>query len=134
MYIELLAGLGIGSTGTTLVQYFLKRRESAHQSKRKDLEARYQVIILLMYAALDFDGNKTSLRINRPDLKTREDVLADLKAEWYNMLLFASKKTLENLHLFITAPEKESFQQTALSMREDLGRGTFVWEHQDFGF
>jgi len=77
----LVAGLGIGSVVTALIQYGLKIKEVAHQSQRQDLEARYKVIILLMYAAHDFVSNETTMRIHRPDLKCREDVLAELHAE-----------------------------------------------------
>ena len=118
----LVAGLGIGSVITAQIQHGLRLKEAAHQSQRKDLEARYRVIILLMYAAYDFAGNETSMRIHRPDLKTRDDVLADLRAEWVNMLLFASKVTLDSLRLFISEPTPNNLARCAISMRVDLGR------------
>jgi len=46
-----------------------------------------------MHAAFDFESNKTTLRINRPDLQNKQSVLDELKAEWYNMMLFASAET-----------------------------------------
>lgn len=118
----LAAGLGIGSVATALIQYALKRKETAHQSQRHDLEARYKVIILLMYAACDFAGNETTVRIHRPDLKTRDDVLGDLRAEWINMLLFASKSTLDSLRHFVSDPTTINLAECAISMRKDLGR------------
>ena len=121
-WITLFLGLGIGSGITALVQHFLKKRESAFNSQRQDLEKRYRVIILLMYAAYDFEPNHISLRINRPDLATQEDVLEDLKAEWFNMLLFASDTTQNSLHRFIHTPDLTSLKRTAISMRKDLGR------------
>jgi len=89
----LIAGLGIGSVVTAWIQHSLKLKETAYESQRKDLEARYRVVILLMYAAFDFESNKTTLRINRPDLQNKQSVLDELKAEWYNMMLFASAET-----------------------------------------
>lgn len=124
--IGLVAGLGIGTAITAWIQHILKIREESHQSQRKDLEARYRVIILLMYAVVDFESNKGTLRINRPDLKNKEDVLGDLKAEWYNMMLFASQNTLDSLQDFITAPDRNILVATANSMRKDLGRGSFA--------
>jgi hypothetical protein len=124
----LVAGLGIGSVITALIQYSLKIKEVAHQSQRKDLEARYKVIILLMYAAHDFASNETAMRINRPDLKSRENVLAELQAEWVNMLLFASKLTLDTLHQFIANPSSRNLVSCAVSMREDLGRDSLDFE------
>jgi hypothetical protein len=119
----LVAGLGIGSAVTAYIQHFLKKREFAYQSQRQDLEKRYRVIILLMYAAFDYEKNKTSFRIQRPDLKNQEDVLDELKAEWYNMLLFASEQTQKDLHSFILVPSLSNLKKAAISMRRDLGRG-----------
>jgi hypothetical protein len=118
----LVAGLGIGSVVTTLIQHGLKIKEAAHQSKRQALEARYKVIILLMYAAHDFVSNETTMRIQRPDLKSRDDVLAELYAEWINMLLFSSRATLDLLRQFISEPTSNNLINCAISMRKDLGR------------
>lgn len=118
----LIAGLGIGAVITAMIQHFLKIKEISYQSQRQDLEKRYRVVILLMYAAFDFEANKTALRINRPDLKDKKSVLEELEAEWVNMLLFASEETLNNLKSFIEKPNEGNLQKTALSMRNDLGR------------
>src|SRR5258706_10261622 len=118
----LVAGLGIGSVITAQLQHALRIKEAAHQSQRHDLEARYRVIILLMYAAYDFAGNETAMRIHRPDLKSQADVLEDLRAEWTNMLLFASKITLHSLRVFISEPTAKNLAKCAISMRVDLGR------------
>lgn len=124
LIVGLIAGLGIGSATTAWIQHSLKRREAAYQSHRKDLEARYRVVILLMYAGFDFESNKTTLRINRPDLIDKQSVLDELTAEWYNMMLFASEDTLESLRSFIQNPDKNNLRKTASAMRKDLGRGT----------
>jgi len=73
-------------------------------SQRRDLEARYRVIILLMYAACDFPTNAAAMRIHRPDLKSQDDVIDDLRAEWVNMHLFASKGTLVHLDAHSSEP------------------------------
>lgn len=127
-WTTLLAGLGIGSVATAWIQHSLKLREAAYQSQRKDLEARYRIVILLMYATFDYEGNKTSLRINRPDLQNKQSVLDELKAEWYNMMLFASTDTLESLRGFIQNPDKGNLRKTASAMRKDLGRGNIAIE------
>ena len=118
----LIAGLGIGSVVTAQIQHALKIKEAAHESQRHDLEARYKVIILLIYAAYDFSGNETAMRIHRPDLETQTDVLNDLRAEWTNMLLFASRSTLDRLRIFIGEPTANNLAKCAVSMRVDLGR------------
>ena len=119
-----VTGLGIGTVGTALVQHSLERRKVAHESQRKDLEARYRVVILLMYAAIDFRGNQASLRINRPDLKTKQAVLDELRAEWVNMILFASSSALASLQAFIEKPSHATMVASAKAMRNDLGRGS----------
>lgn len=123
-WITLILGLGVGSAVTGLIQHLLKRKEVAYQSRRQELEKRYRVVILLMHAAFDFKANKTSLRIQRPDLKSQQDVLEELKAEWYYMLLFASVNTQKDLHSFIQKPNLDNLKKAAISMRHDLGRGS----------
>lgn len=120
----LLAGLGIGSVFTSFAQHFLKQKELDLKSRREDLERRYRVIILLMYAAQDFQSYETAIRIQRSDLKSKEDVIDELKAEWFNMLLFSSEQTQTFLHKFIEDPNTKNLKRAAISMRKDLGRGS----------
>lgn len=115
--------LGIGTALTALVQHSLRRRKAVQDSRRKDLEARYRVVILLMYAAVDFGANRAHLRIHRPDLETEESVLQELEAEWVNMTLFASIPVLTSLRSFIRSPSKASLPKAAKDIRKDLGRG-----------
>jgi len=122
--LSLITGLGIGAVITSIAQHFIRKRELAYDSQRKELEARYRVVILLMYAASDFKGNEANLRINRPDLKTQKDVLEELVAEWHNMILFASSMTLDSLHAFIQTPSKANLLRAAYAMRKDLGRSS----------
>jgi hypothetical protein len=119
----LVAGLGIGTAITALIQHSLKLKESTHESQRKDLEARYKVVILLMYAAFDFAGNGKKIRLIRPDLRSKQDVLEELEAEWTNMILFSSPVTLKSLRQFIKEQTREHLLTTAFAMRKDLGRG-----------
>ena len=127
--LGVLGGLGIGSAITAVVQSRLKLTLAYRESQRQDLERRYRVIILLMYAAHDFSGSETTLRINRPDLTDRDMVLSELQAEWVNMLLFALRSTLESLRVFIADPSFSHLVSCATSMRRDLGRDAFTqWD------
>ena len=105
-----LAGLGIGSVFTASVQYFLKKREPNFLRQREALESRYQVVILLMYAAYDWDRNQNAMRIQRPDLSSQKDVFDDLRAEWINMLLFASMQTQIELQNFVAEPTLQNLK------------------------
>jgi len=133
-WVSLIIGLGLGSVVTGLIQYFIRRKEVAYQSRREELEKRYRVIILLMYAALEFKSNKAATRINRPDLNDQQDVIEELKAEWYNMLLFASSDTQKELHSFIEHPNLDGLKKAAISMRKDLGRGNMGNELNELQF
>lgn len=119
----LVSGIGVGSVVTAGIQYFIKRKETSLDSQRKDLEARYKVVILLMYGAFAFKKSEAFMRNYRPDLSTPQAVLDELVTEWHNMTLFASGKTLDALRAFIHAPSEEAFASAALAMRGDLGRG-----------
>lgn len=130
----LFTGLGIGSIVTALIQHLLQKRAAVLESQRQDLEKRYKVIILLMYAAFEFESNKSTLRIQRPDLSSQDDVLGELKAEWYNMLLFASGQTQTNLHAFIVSPTIQNLKNTAMAMRKDLGRDVIEHSLEELNF
>jgi hypothetical protein len=122
----LVGGVGIGAVVTALVQYLLERNKSIRESQRKDLEARYRVVILLLYAAVDFEANREMLRTRRPELGNKQAVLEELQTEWVNMVLFASSATLSALRAFIAEPSRSNLLAAAQAMRADLGRGKVV--------
>jgi hypothetical protein len=51
---------------------------------------------------------------------TAKDVAESLKAEFYDMTLFASKDVITAVNGFINAPSEESFGGALLAMRRDL--------------
>ena len=122
----IVGGVGIGAVVTAFVQHRLERSKSAHESQRKDLEARYRVVILLLYAAVDFDANRKMLCSHRPELADKQSVLEELQTEWVNMVLFSSSTTLSCLRAFIDEPSRSNLLATAQAMRADLGRGKVV--------
>ena len=111
---------------TAFVQHRLERNKVSHESQRKDLEVRCRVIILLLYAAVDFEANREMLRTHRPELGSRQAVLEELETEWVNMALFASSETLSGLREFIAESSRSNLLAMAQGMREDLGRGKVV--------
>lgn len=54
------------------------------------------------------------------DVKTSEDIIEYLKAEYHEMLLYASKDVLVALQSFVKKPTRTNFLKTVLSMRKDL--------------
>jgi hypothetical protein len=101
-----------GFSGSAEIQSFYIGRSSK--------EARFKCIILLMYSILDFDKQSSSLGQHRPNLRSRDDVIEELKAEWHNAILFSSNEALKAAHAFIQEPSTAHFRRTALAMRRDL--------------
>lgn len=123
--LEVVAAFGLGAVLAALAQHFLQRRDKALDSRRQELEARYRVIPLLMYAVLYFEKSAATLSIHRPEMKSQQDVIEELKAEWHNMLLFGSPRAIDALKVFIESPSTSSYLAAISAMRADLGRGGF---------
>ena len=107
----------------TYFRILWERKKEAQLHKQEFKEARYKCVILLMYAALDFDTHAPLLHQhgrNFPDLKSLHD---ELKTEWHNMFLFASEDVLVEIHGFILSPSVTALRKTANAMRSDLWGG-----------
>ncbi|MEM7793185.1 MAG: hypothetical protein AAF579_01870 [Cyanobacteria bacterium P01_C01_bin.118] len=115
--------LGIGGIFGTYFRILWERKNTTLLQKQEFKEARYKCIILLIYSALDFDKNKVMLRQQGRKFLSREDLMDELKAEWHNMILFASDGALMNTHTFIKNPSYETFRIASLAMRKDLWGG-----------
>lgn len=121
-----IAALGLIGVGGILGTYFRilwERRNTALLQKQEFKETRYKCLIMLMYSALDFEKNETMLRQHGRNFATLEDLLDELKAEWHNMILFASDSVLIETHAFIRNPSHIAFRKASLAMREDLWGG-----------
>ena len=60
------------------------------------------------------------LIIQRPDIKSREALYNELKAEWTNMVLYASDKVILSMKRFLESSGKTTFNEMVLAMRKDL--------------
>lgn len=77
-----------------------------------------------MLSCLDFEKNKQMLhKHGRPEINKLEDLKDELKAEWNNMILFASDEVLTKMHKFLENPSQNIFRETAIAMRKDLWGG-----------
>ncbi|PSN20072.1 hypothetical protein C7271_03930, partial [filamentous cyanobacterium CCP5] len=56
------------------------------------------------------------------------------KAEWHNMILFASDGVLIDSHAFICNPSYKAFRKASLSMRQDLWGGKLTSQLKDLAF
>lgn len=121
--LSVLGAFGAGGIIGGYFQQLWDRRKEAQSHKQEFKEARYKCIILLMYAALDFDTHAPLLRQHGRDFRTIQDLMTELKTEWYNMMLFASDDVLATTHYFIQRPNQTTFQKSVLAMRNDLWGG-----------
>jgi len=65
-------------------------------------------------------SNIKYLSNRQPDIYSAEDVIEYLKAEYHEMMLYASNEVVLNVKSFIETPTKDNFLETVLAMRQDL--------------
>lgn len=75
-----------------------------------------------MYSALDFEKRNENLKKFR-DFNSKAELIEELKAEWNNALLFASKAVIIDFQKFILKQDQKNYFETILSMRNDLYGG-----------
>lgn len=56
----------------------------------------------------------------RPDLQNLDDWKNEVRAEWFNLLLFASDDVIKTLKEFIQTPNNATYAKTVIAMRKDL--------------
>ena len=88
--IAALRLIGIGGIIQSLISFFINSRKAKDDSKLATKEKRYKAIILLSYAFVNYEKEKSTLLINRPNIKSKEELFNELNAEWVNMSLYAS--------------------------------------------
>lgn len=115
--------LGVGGFAGTYLRILWERKKEAQLHKQEFKETRYKCVILLMYAALDFKTHVPFLRQHGYRFDNIDELHNELKAEWHNMILFASEEVLVSVHEFIRTPSVERFRKSALAMRADLWGG-----------
>ena len=121
--ITVLGLLGVGGVIGTYLRILWERKKEAELHKPEFKETRYKCVILLMHAALDFENQVHLLRQHGRDHADVASLLEELRAEWHNMILFASEDVLVSVHAFIREPSIKRFRQGALAMRKDLWGG-----------
>jgi hypothetical protein len=112
--------IGIGGLLKSLIDYLIEGRKKRTEAQHQFKETRFKPIILLLNSLAHYDREKDKLVRHRPDLKTKEDLVNELKTEWTNMILFASDNVIETMRDFIEEPNENNFNRTILAMRTDL--------------
>lgn len=118
--ISTIGLIGLGGLIKSLLDFFIDDRRRKSEAKHLFKEVRYKAIILLDYALINYDTEKSKLLNNRPDIKSKDDLFNEIYTEWVNMALYASDKVIFSMKVFIQNPTEATFTETILAMRKDL--------------
>src|SRR3989304_8024816 len=102
-YEEIIAVLGIVGIGgiiATSLTYVYEKRKQIKFSEQEEKEKRYKALAIQMRIVVEPENLKYVKHI-RPDLVTIEDWKNEVRAEWFNLLLFASDDVVKALKQFI---------------------------------
>ncbi len=120
---QIIAGLGligIGGILQSLISYFINSKKVKDDSKQATKEKRYKVIILLSYALVNYEYEKATLLINRPNIQSKEELFNELSVEWVNMSLYASDGVIMKMKSLLESNSKSDYNELILEMRKDL--------------
>jgi hypothetical protein len=72
---QILTGIGLIGFGGLLksgFDFLISTRKAKQDAKQNTKETRYKAIILMCYALVNYEREKTTLVINRPDINSIE--------------------------------------------------------------
>jgi len=118
--------VGLGGLLKSILDFFIGSRKAKQDAKLTFKEVRYKAIILMSYALVNYEKEKTMLVVNRPDIASIDRLLNELHAEFINMLLYGSDEVILNLKKIIDHPTADTLNILAIKMRKDL-YGITTW-------
>lgn len=118
--LSALGLIGIGSVISAVVSYFIGGKKKKSDAKQELKETRYKAVLLLCYAFVNFEKEKTTLVINRPNINSKELLLNELNAEWVNMSLYASDSVIARMKALLEEQTIVAFNMLIIEMRKDL--------------
>lgn len=118
--INAIALVGVGSILRGVFDFFAANKKFKQDAKQITKETRYKAIILMCYALVNYDREKTTLIINRPDIDSMDRLINEIQAEFINMSLYASDKVIISMKELILNKDVNSLNELAISMRKDL--------------
>ena len=120
---QILTGIGlvgIGGLLKSLFDFLVASRKLKNDAKQSTKEIRYKAIILMCYALVNYDREKTTLIINRPDIDSINRLKNEISVEFINMSLFGSDNVIIAMKKFISEPDVIALNNLAIAMRKDL--------------
>jgi len=130
LVLSLLTALGLGSIlGAFFQSKFQFNRELLSQ-KTELKKKRYGAIIVQMLIVLDFEKNIKYGQLHRPDLRTLDDYINEIKAELLNALSYAKDDVVIAIAEFLKKNDYQTYIKAVISMRKDLwGKKTKIKEN-----
>jgi hypothetical protein len=107
----------VGGIVAGYVTFRLNKSKELEFLKREQKEKRYKSAILHMAAYLEDDFEYL---VSRPEITTKEQVKAHLRAEYHQMIFYASREVVISVRAFIKKPTQKSYASVLLAMRKDL--------------
>ena len=117
--ISLATLFGVGGIIGGYTTFKLNKAKELEFKLREQKQKRYKSTLLFMDAYLKPD-NITYLRRIHEALRDKNDVREWLKAEYHEMVLYASKDVVIAVRDFVNKPSDKTFVITLLAMRKDL--------------
>jgi hypothetical protein len=111
--------LGVGGIVGGYITFLLDKKKELEFKQLEQKEKRYKSCLLYMDVYFE-PKNIKYLSSRQPDIDNAQDVIEYLKAEYHEMLLYASKEVILSVKAFINNPTRENFLKTVLNMRQDL--------------
>lgn len=112
--------VGIGGLIKSFFDFLIASRKAKQDSQHSLKELRYKALILLCFALVFYDKEKSTLIINRPDIASKDRLVNEIHAEFINMSLYGSDDVLIKLKEFFKNQDVHSLNCLAMAMRKDL--------------
>lgn len=112
--------IGFGGLLKSGFDFLIASRKAKQDSKHSLKETRYKTIILLCYAIVYYDREKTTIVISRPDIDSIDRLRNEVHAEFINMSLFGSDSVILGMKEFIIQQNGQSLNNLTIAMRKDL--------------
>lgn len=118
--LAVLGLIGIGGIIQAFVSYTISSKKKKSDSKQDLKETRYKAGLLLCYAFVYWEKERTNIVINRPDLTSKTELLNELTVEWVNMSLYASDNVILSMKGLLENQTVDAYNSLIIEMRRDL--------------
>lgn len=120
---QILTAVGLVGFGGLLksgFDFLIASKKAKEDAKHSLKETRYKTIILLCYALVYYDREKTTLIINRPDINSIDRLRNEVHVEFINMSLYGSDGVILEMKEFVQEQNSQTLNNLAIAMRKDL--------------